>query len=88
MSKLKFEPDWGGIQELENSPEIVAACLPHATQILERASASSPGYEMTEVHLGARGKLLAKTGYSVHPGDAESAMDNLRNNTLLKARGW
>lgn len=82
MSRFKFVPNSSGIRQLMRSQPCMDVCREYASQVLERASASSPGYEMEERRYPER------NGYAVFPGDDEAYYDNLANDTLLRSRGF
>lgn len=75
MSKnIKFVPNNAGLDELRNSPGMVAVLMEYANQIKGRAG---DGYE---VYHGP-----TRVNVSVRTVTDEAAQDNLDNNTLLKA---
>jgi hypothetical protein len=78
MSKVKFEPDNGGIRALLKSSEAMALAQEYADMIRNRCGA---GYETSQYV----GRLRARV--SVFPATREARLDNYENNTLLKARG-
>lgn len=78
MSKVYVELNRNGVRELLQSPEMMAVCSEYASAIASRAGV---GYE-TSKHVGKN-----RVNVSVYTATNEARKDNLKNNTLLKARG-
>lgn len=79
MGKFHVELDSDGVQALLKSTEMIAACRSFADSIAGRAGS---GYGVTTFIGKTRGNV------SVAPMTAKAKKDNLKNNTLLKARGF
>lgn len=78
MSKVKFELNRAGVRELLRSQEMMNVCRESANTIANRAG---DGYEV-DTYVGAN-----RVNASVYAATPEARKDNLKNNTLLKARG-
>lgn len=74
MSSFKFELNREGVAALMKSGEMQAALIASANEVKERAG---DGYD---VHVGP-----TRANVSVMTGTKEAALDNMDNNTLLKA---
>lgn len=76
MAKFKFELNKAGVGELLKSEEMMTICKEYADGIRARAG---EGYE-TDTYVGK-----TRANAMVYPATKEAYMDNLENNTLLKA---
>lgn len=79
MANLKFELNLPGLNELMKSPEMQQILDAAALKI---ADAAGEGYAIEAAH-----PIRFVSIASVLPGDFETALDNSKNNTLLKAVG-
>lgn len=79
MAKVHFELNRAGVRELLKSPGLSEECRKHAEATLQ-ACGSVEGYVMEERHYPNR------NGYAVYAKEYPAIADNLKNNTLLKAR--
>lgn len=79
MSKggFKFVLDTKGVSELLKSAEMRQVIEEYGNEVLARAG---DGYD-------ARTTFTDRVGVNVFPATEEAALDNLENNTLLKAVG-
>ena len=81
MNKVKVVLNRKGVSELLKSQEAMNVCREYGQRILDRALASSPGYELsTQVGKTRVNAMVSAETY-------EARLDNYKNNTLLKARG-
>ena len=78
MNKFKLVLNDKGIQELLKSDEMQSILSEHGATVARRAGA---GYE-SDVH-----EYKKRAVANVYPATSEAAVDNLENNTLLKALG-
>lgn len=79
MSKVEFELNLAGLNELMKSSEMQSTLNDVAAQIQARAGA---GYAVESAH-----PISFIAIASVYAGTKEAKQDNLKNNTLLKAMG-
>ena len=79
MSNVKFKLNLPGLNELMKSAEMQSALNAAAGQIQARAGA---GYEVESAH-----PISFVAIASVRAADYKARLDNLKNNTLLKAMG-
>lgn len=79
MNNFRFELNRDGVAELMKSAGLVAECKKHAEATLA-ACGGIDGYEMAERNYPHR------TGYAVYATRYPAIADNLKNDTLLKAR--
>lgn len=84
---VKFEWDKSGYHALMRSDAGFKAVNHYAKQVAARANAmcSNGGKYTTSSHQGRKGRQVAIA--SVETADELTAIDNARNNTLVKARG-
>ena len=80
MSKVKFELDIRGLNELMKSPEMQSILDQEGAKIAGRASGMSGEQFGHRTHVA---DYVAIT--NVYPDSKEAARDNYNNNTLLKA---
>lgn len=78
MSKVKFELNRAGVQELLKSDEMAGICKQYANQVRGRCG---DGYTV-DTYSGKN-----RVNASVHASTSAARKDNLNNNTLLKALG-
>lgn len=78
MSNIKIELNSAGIREMLKSEPVRQACMQEASRIASRAG---DGY------VSESRSYPERSGAAVYPNTPKAAMDNLRNNTLLKAMG-
>lgn len=76
MNNFRFKLDRKGVRALLQSEEMMGVCQEHAQQIAKRAG---EGYEVT-THTGR-----TRVNASVKPLTREAWVDNMQNNSLLKA---
>lgn len=76
MSKIKFELNSAGVQELLKSPEMQNILDGYAQSAAVRAG---EGYD-ADIHLGKK-----RAYANVYAATPEAKKDNLENNTLLKS---
>lgn len=79
MSNVKFKLNLAGLNELMKSAEMQSTLNAAAGQIQARAGA---GYEVESAH-----PISFVAIASVKAADYKARLDNLKNNTLLKAMG-
>lgn len=79
MSKIKIELNKDGVRDLLKDPEISEVCREYCNGIAAKAG---DGYVVEDRTYPER------NGYAVYPSTPDANRDNLKNNTLLKARGW
>lgn len=76
-SKIRFEWSRGAFRDVRTLPKV----LEHLTETAEEwAEKAGPGYVADSHITGGRGRARA----SVRTGDLDSAIDNARNNTLMR----
>ena len=80
MSKVKFELDTRGLNELMKSPEMQSILDQEGAKVAGRASGMSGEQFGHRTHVA---DYVAIT--NVYPDSKEAARDNYNNNTLLKA---
>ena len=80
MSKVKFELDIRGLNELMKSPEMKSILDQEGAKVAGRASGMSGEQFGHRTHVA---DYVAIT--NVYPDSKEAARDNYNNNTLLKA---
>lgn len=76
MSSVKIVLDRAGVRELLKSEEIMSVCIEQGQNMLERLG---PGYEK-DSFVGKN-----RVNVEVRTSDITGIMDNLQNNSLLKA---
>lgn len=76
MGKVKFELYLPGLNELMKSAEMQSALMEAGKAVASQANANTAGYTLRWIGT-----------CNVYPDSAESAHDNFKNNTLLKAVG-
>lgn len=79
MSNVRFKLNLAGLNELMKSAEMQSTLNAAAGQIQARAGA---GYEVESAH-----PISFVAIASVRAADYKARLDNLKNNTLLKAMG-
>ena len=79
MGNVRIRLDRGGIKALLNAPEVEALVKEHAAAVAGRAG---DGYEAAPPH-----RTGQRWAANVYPATREAAIDNLENNTLLRAIG-
>lgn len=77
MADVKIVLNYAGLNELRRSDAIFNACKEIGNGVLARCDTEH--YEMGDRSYPDR------KGVAIYPIDAEGAIDNLKNNTLLKA---
>ena len=82
MAKVKFRHNEAGYREVMNSAAVKAMLGREAAKVAARANGSHPGYKSAVEQTGDRPSGRA------WPDEPEAGIDNSRNNTLLKSRGW
>lgn len=76
MSKVVIELNSAGVRELLKSDEIKSACAACALRVVSNAGSD---YKLEPRNYPER------SGYAVFPSNAAGYVDNMKNNTLLKA---
>lgn len=85
MSKVKFELDLAGLNELMKSPAMQSQLKQHGSNVLSRAT-SMAQVRNAEYSMNTRTiNWIAVT--TVRADNYEARRDNYENNTLLKALG-
>lgn len=81
MSKtaIRIELNEDGIRSLLKDPAISEVCREYCCGIAARAGEGYVAEERT---------YPERNGCAVYPSTQEANKDNLKNNTLLKVRGW
>lgn len=86
-SGIRFKANLAGFRELRNSAGAMEACMAPARAACARANAMTKGEFVADVRPG-KTRCHAMVKPADGPTGDIAARDNLRENVLLRAKGW